>query len=71
MFRECGDTQQASGTCHMGGSDDARPVTNPECRVLGCTGLRVIDTSIMPEMPSGNTYLTTAAIAEWMADRLR
>ena len=71
LFRECGDAQHASGTCRMGASDDKRSVVDPECRVLGCTGLRVIDASIMPEVPRANTHLTTVAIAERMADRLR
>jgi choline dehydrogenase len=33
--------------------------------------LRVIDASIMPEVPRANTHLTTVAIAERMADRLK
>jgi choline dehydrogenase len=71
LFAECGDAQHASGTCRMGAPDDSRTVVDPECRVLGCSGLRVIDASIMPEVPRANTHLTTVAIAERMADRLR
>jgi choline dehydrogenase len=71
LFAECGDAQHASGTCRMGAIDDPRSVVDPECRVIGCTGLRVIDASIMPEVPRANTHLTTVAIAERMADRLR
>ena len=71
LFAECGDAQHASGTCRMGAADDPRSVVDPECRVLGCTGLRVIDASIMPEVPRANTHLTTVAIAERMADRLK
>ena len=71
LFAECSDAQHASGTCRMGGADDPRSVVDPECRVIGCTGLRVIDASIMPEVPRANTHLTTVAIAERMADRLR
>jgi choline dehydrogenase len=71
LFAECGDAQHASGTCRMGASDDARSVVDHECRVIGCTGLRVIDASIMPEVPRANTHLTTVAIAERMADRLK
>ena len=71
LFAECGDAQHASGTCRMGAPDDARSVVDPDCRVLGCTGLRVIDASIMPEVPRANTHLTTVAIAERMADRLK
>ena len=65
------DAQHASGTCRMGAIDDPRSVVDPECRVIGCTGLRVIDASIMPEVPRANTHLTTVAIAERMADRLK
>ncbi len=71
LFAECGDAQHASGTCRMGAADDARSVVDPDCRVIGCTGLRVIDASIMPEVPRANTHLTTVAIAEFMADRLK
>jgi len=71
LFAECGDAQHASGTCRMGAAGDPRAVVDPECRVIGCTGLRVIDASIMPEVPRANTHLTTVAIAERMADRMR
>ena len=71
LFAECGDAQHASGTCRMGAADDPRAVVDPECRVIGCTGLRVVDASVMPEVPRANTHLTTVAIAERMADRLR
>ena len=71
LFAECGDAQHASGTCRMGAATDPAAVVDPACRVIGCTGLRVIDASIMPEVPRANTHLTTVAIAERMADRLR
>jgi choline dehydrogenase len=71
LFAECSDAQHASGTCRMGAADDPRAVVDPHCRVIGCTGLRVIDASIMPEVPRANTHLTTVAIAERMADHLR
>ena len=71
LFAECSDAQHASGTCRMGAADDPRSVVDPDCRVIGCTGLRVIDASVMPEVPRANTHLTTVAIAERMADVLR
>ncbi len=71
LFAECSDAQHASGTCRMGDPADPRAVVDPECRVIGCTGLRVIDASIMPTVPRANTHLTTVAIAEKMADVLR
>jgi choline dehydrogenase len=71
MLRECSDAQHATGTCSMGAATDPHAVVDPDCRVIGCTGLRVIDASVMPEVPRANTHLTTVAIAERMADRLR
>jgi len=71
MLAECSDAQHASGTCRMGPADDPRSVVDPECRVIGCTGLRVIDASIMPTVVRANTHLTTVMIAEKMADRLK
>ena len=71
LFAECSDAQHATGTCRMGAASDPRAVVDPDCRVIGCTGLRVIDASIMPEVPRANTHLTTVAIAERMADRIK
>ena len=71
LFAECSDAQHASGTCRMGAADDPRAVVDPDCRVIGTTGLRVVDASVMPEVPRANTHLTTVAVAERMADRLR
>jgi len=65
------DTWHISGTCRMGAPDDRRSVVDSECRVLGVEGLRVIDGSIMPEVPRANTNITCMAIAEHMAVRLR
>jgi 5-(hydroxymethyl)furfural/furfural oxidase len=71
MFAECSDAQHASGTCRMGAADDPRSVVDPECRVIGVTGLRVIDASIMPTVVRANTHFTTVMIAEKMADVLK
>jgi choline dehydrogenase-like flavoprotein len=57
------------GTCRMG-SDDAAAV-DPELRVRGIDGLRVIDASVMPAMVSGNTQAATFMIAERGAAMLR
>ena len=59
------------GTCRMGRKDDARSVVDDELRVIGATGLRVIDASIMPMLPSANTFASTIAIAEKGADLIR
>jgi 5-(hydroxymethyl)furfural/furfural oxidase len=64
------DTWHLVGTCRMGAAGDPRSVVDPDCRVLGVQGLRVIDGSIMPEVPRANTNLTCMTIAEHMAPRL-
>jgi 5-(hydroxymethyl)furfural/furfural oxidase len=70
MFEECSDAQHASGTCRMGASDDPRSVVDPECKLIGATGLRVIDASVMPTVVRANTHFTTVMIAEKMAAAL-
>jgi 5-(hydroxymethyl)furfural/furfural oxidase len=55
------------GTCRMGAPGDAEAVTDPSGRVRGVTGLRVIDASIMPTPPRGNTNIPTIMVAEKIA----
>jgi choline dehydrogenase len=56
----------ACGTCKMGVDDMA--VVDPRLRVLGVTGLRVVDSSIIPQIPSGNLNAISMAIGEKGAD---
>ncbi|MDQ6673540.1 MAG: GMC family oxidoreductase [Chloroflexota bacterium] len=71
LLSVCGDTQHPVGTCRMGAPGHPASVVDPDCRVIGVEGLRVIDASVMPEIPRANTHLTVVMIAEHMAARLR
>ncbi|MBV8913785.1 MAG: GMC family oxidoreductase N-terminal domain-containing protein [Acetobacteraceae bacterium] len=59
------------GTAKMGPATDPGAVVDDRLRVHGLEALRVVDASIMPTMPSANTYATTLMIAERGADFIR
>ncbi len=58
------------GSCRMGPADDRRSVVDDRLRVHGVERLRVVDSSIMPTMPSANTMAATYMIAEKGADAI-
>jgi choline dehydrogenase len=59
------------GTARMGPASDRTTVVDDQLRVHGVQGLRVVDASIMPSMPSANTYSATMMIAEKASDMIR
>jgi len=59
-----------TSTVPMGGDDDGSAVVNPLGVVRGVRGLRVVDASILPEIPSAPTNLTVIMAAEHIALRI-
>ena len=59
-----------SCSCKMGRSSDPMAVVDPEGRVYGVEGLRVIDSSVMPSITTGNLNAPTIMLAEKMADHV-
>jgi choline dehydrogenase len=59
-----------SCTCKMGRQDDPMAVVDAETRVIGIDGLRVVDSSIMPSITTGNLNAPTIMLAEKAADHI-
>jgi choline dehydrogenase-like flavoprotein len=59
-----------AGTCRIGPASRSTSVVSPDLRVIGIDGLRVIDASVMPRVPSCNTNAPTIMVAEKGADHL-
>ena len=58
------------GTCRMGAADDDDAVVDSDCRVIGATHLRVVDSSIFPRIPYGNINAPSMMVGEKAADHI-
>jgi len=71
LKRNVSTSQHLAGTCKMGPSSDKTAVVDQYCRVHGLQGLRVVDTSVMPNVVRANTNATAIMIAERVADWMK
>lgn len=58
-------------TCKIGADEDPMAVVDPYCRVRGIESLRIVDSSIFPSVPNGNTNAPTIMVGEKAADIIR
>jgi choline dehydrogenase len=66
----CESAYHPTGTCKMGSRDDRMAVVDHECRVIGVEGLRVADSSVMPQVTNGNLNAPTLMIGEKASDMI-
>jgi choline dehydrogenase len=71
LRREVDHRHHPLGTCRMGPAGDVDAVVDAQLRVHGITNLRVVDASVMPDDPTGNTNVPTIMIGEKGADMIR
>jgi choline dehydrogenase len=66
----CESAYHPCGTSKMGSVKDKFSVVDPECRVIGIQNLRVVDSSIMPQVTNGNLNAPTLMIGEKASDHI-
>ncbi|MEM5516388.1 choline dehydrogenase [Henriciella sp. AS95] len=70
VAREVESAYHPCGTCRMGSADDLDAVVDQDCRVIGVEGLRVVDSSVFPNITNGNINAPTLMLAEKAADQI-
>ena len=70
LLQRCGSIGHPCGSARMGDPSDPASVLDPDCRVLGLEGLRVVDASSMPATPRANNHLSCVMLAEHIAQRM-
>jgi choline dehydrogenase len=68
--QHCESAYHPCGSCKMGSPKDVTAVVDHECRVIGIEGLRVADSSIMPQVTNGNINAPSLMIGEKAADHI-
>ncbi|MDP1702879.1 MAG: choline dehydrogenase [Aestuariivirga sp.] len=68
--QHCESAYHPCGSCKMGSAKDTTAVVDHECRVIGIEGLRVADSSIMPQVTNGNINAPTLMIGEKASDHI-
>jgi choline dehydrogenase-like flavoprotein len=71
ILNASGASFHPASTCAIGAADNPMAVVDPECRVYGVEGLRVADTSVMPNIVSANTNMPAIMIGERVAEFMR
>lgn len=69
--RETRPDNHQAGSCRMGPDNDPEAVVDPQLRVRGVKGLRVVDASIMPKVVAGNIHGPIVMIAEKASDLIK
>ena len=60
-----------AGSCRMGAAEDEMSPLDPQLRVKGVTGLRVVDASAMPQLTAVNPNITTMLMGERASDLIK